>query len=73
MLLKTSMLIKQVYNIFHFSFIIFCKIQNFKEHKDKNSGELYLFIKEIFQFLWVYLKCNKINKEMENMSCLPTK
>ena len=71
LLLKTSMFIKQVYNTFHFSFIISVKFRIVKNIKIKNSGEL--FIKEILQFLWVNLKFYKINKEMENMSCLPTK
>ena len=71
LLLKTSMFTKQVYNTFHFSFIISVKFRIVKNIKIKNSGEL--FIKEILQFLWVNLKFYKINKEMENTSCLPTK
>lgn len=34
--------------------------------------KLYLFIKEILQFLWVNLEFNKIKKGMEEISCVPT-
>lgn len=34
--------------------------------------KLYLFIKEILQFLWVNLEFNKIKKDMEEISCVPT-